>query len=367
MRVTLVIGTLSGGGGAERVVCLMANYWAERGRRVTLIKMDAASAIPHYAVRPDVVLESADIPSVRARSSPKMATVNCLRRLRNVILAGRPHIVIAFMPEPNALARLATLGSRVPVVLMEQNDPCVEPVPRRTALLRRLAYPLAARVVLLHEGSMAFFGAGVRRKSTVIPNPITFDAEHVSAARVAAGPKLGTRVIGMGRLVEQKGFDILIRAFARVANAHPGWSLDIWGEGELRGELERLIAQCGMTGRITLPGRTQCPLEAICRSDLFVLSSRYEGMPMVLGEAMAAGTTVIAFDCPTGPANMIRHGVDGLLVAPGDEDGLVAAVDRLMGNPAERARLASRAPEVLERYALPRVMAMWETLVSELV
>ncbi|HYP52150.1 MAG TPA: glycosyltransferase, partial [Pyrinomonadaceae bacterium] len=192
--------------------------------------------------------------------------------------------------------------------------------------------------------------------------------ETVDATRgeaVESSTRAGARtLLAMGRLSYEKGFDLLLYAFGLAAGAQPGWHLEVWGEGPLRGELGRLAEGLGLAGRVSFPGFTRRPYEVMRRADLFAVTSRCEGFSNVLAEAMACGLPVVSFDCPSGPRHVIRDGVDGLLVAPQNVSALAATLGRLMSDERERARLASRAPEILERFGTQKVLEEWERLLA---
>jgi GalNAc-alpha-(1->4)-GalNAc-alpha-(1->3)-diNAcBac-PP-undecaprenol alpha-1,4-N-acetyl-D-galactosaminyltransferase len=361
MRLTLIIASL-GCGGAERVMATMANYWAAKGWQITLATYDDGTAPPFYDFHPTIRLRPLGIARVSPGAVDKI--LNNLERiaaLRQAIKESSPDVVISFIDTNNVLVLLSTLFLCVPVIVSEHSSPAHYSAGRVWTYLRRRLYPHASRVIVLTEEALAYFAPKIRRRARVIPNPVVVNGNAVPTLDdvKADAPTL----IALGRLSREKGFDLLLEAFTRIADRHPDWSLVVWGEGPERAYLEELRDRLGLRGRIRLPGLTRSPNEQLKKADLFVMPSRLEGFPMALCEAMACGLPVVSFDCPSGPRNIIRDGIDGLLVPPGDVPALAASLSRLMGDEDERRRLASRAPEVAERFALEKVMGQWEEVV----
>jgi len=221
-------------------------------------------------------------------------------------------------------------------------------------------------LVVQTEGLRSWAEGFVPARSVhVIPNPIATVSEEAAAERATVGRS--KCVSALGRLVPQKGFDTLLQAFAQCIRTHADWSLTIIGEGPERSQLEALSARLGIGDRVSMIGRRSNPFPILRQTDLFVLSSRYEGFPMALVEAMACRLPVISTDCPSGPRDIIRDGVDGILVPPDDVPALTQAMTRLMENPDERHRLRMRAGEVVDRFSTERIMALWGGLVTDVV
>jgi GalNAc-alpha-(1->4)-GalNAc-alpha-(1->3)-diNAcBac-PP-undecaprenol alpha-1,4-N-acetyl-D-galactosaminyltransferase len=164
-------------------------------------------------------------------------------------------------------------------------------------------------------------------------------------------------------LSHQKGFDLLIEAFARLTPKYPGWELRIIGEGTDRAALERLATERGVALRVRFCGWLNDPQPVLAGSELFVLSSRWEGFPNALLEAMACGVPAVSFDCDSGPSEIIRDRVDGLLVPPDDVSALASALDHLMDDAALRREMGDRAREVVTRFSCARFFAQWDNVV----
>jgi glycosyltransferase involved in cell wall biosynthesis len=232
--------------------------------------------------------------------------------------------------------------------------------PLREAIVR--AYPRLDAVTVLTERDLETYRNALRSDDVRlerIPNGIP-------PTRLPPAALEAKVLIAAGRLSPQKGFDLLIEAFGTVAAKHPEWQLRIFGVGPLRAKLAAQIEELGLAGRVQLKGTTKQLDEQLAASSIYVLSSRFEGLPMVLLEASTAGVPAVAFDCPTGPAEIIEHGRNGLLVPPQDVAALAAGMCRLIENPDERRAMGAAARESSGRYSMPAVREIWETFFAEL-
>lgn len=346
MRRFLTISSLDTGG-AERVLTMLANAWAENGHRVTLATTHDDGRPPHFALNPAVRLVSAS-----ARGAGRQARI--LWRLRGMIRGEAPDVVVSFLNFTNILTLLAGRGLGVPVVVSERSDPTLQPIGHIWEILRRVTYPGAARVVAQTATAATRFEPLAPGRVCVIPNPVL---PPLTEPKPAGD---GRTILAVGRLHRLKGFDLALRALALLPPELAGWRLVILGEGPARADLEALRDALHLGPRVELPGRVPDPAPWLRRADVFLLSSRGEGFPNVLCEAMAAGLPVLATDCPSGPADIIRPEVDGLLVQSENPAAIAAGLARLIADPDLRRRLAARAPEVLDRYAMPTVLAAWE-------
>jgi len=357
LHVALVISHL-GQGGAERVICSLAQRWAV-GNEVSLLTV-GSSAGDRYPLPPGVRRVALDL--LRPSQNFAEGVLQASRRvvaLRRALVGLRPDLVVSFLERTNILALLATTGSRVPVFVCERSDPRHDAIGRPWAALRRLLYPRAAGVVVQTERVGAWARAFCPRVH-VIPNFVERPAQ-VARPGIEHGPR---KLLGLGRLAPEKGFDLLVRAFARVARSHPDWTLEILGEGKERTQLETLAGALGVRDRVSMPGSVVHPLPRLAAAHAFALPSRYEGFPNALLEAMACGLPVVAFDCQSGPREIIVHEKDGLLVRPGDTAEMALALDRLLGNTAERVRLGRNAMEVTVRFAPATVFQRWSALLT---
>ena len=359
-RITLVIHSLHGGG-AERIAVAMANHWSAVGHQVTLITLDKPDN-DIYKVSGQVNRIGLDL----MHDSPNAiyalySNIRRLTALRRSIRNSHPDVVVSLVVHTNILTLLACRGLGLDVVVCEHTDPRHQDIGRLWSRLRRIAYPRCRALTVLTNGVVDFARTLVGTKPIyVLPNPVL--VETVQAPQRSGD---GNRyVVAMGRLAWAKGFERLIEAFSTIASKNENWRLKILGEGPDREMLERRIKELNLLDQVELTGWIADPYDELRNSDLCVMSSRFEGFPMVLLEAMACRLPVVSFDCESGPAEIIRDGIDGILVPANDIEKLATAMDRLMSDDELREQLASRAPEVSRRFSKEIFFRRWEAILN---
>ena len=347
----------------------LANHWAAHGDAVTVLTL-ATEQNDAYRLHPKVSRVALQL--AQPSTSSMSAVVNNLRRgyiLRQRLLQLRPDVAISFTTSANVLLACASILAPWVAMGSEHNWPARSTVSRTWKLLRRYVYSQLAAVTCLTPAMAAWLQANTGARFTpVMPNPVW---------PIVAGPQVldpasivpvdNKLLLAAGRLAKQKGFDMLIDVFVDIAQRHGDWTLVILGEGNERAALQEQILRRDLSGRVLLPGVAGNIVDWYRRADLYVMSSRFEGFGNTLAEALACGTPAVSFDCATGPATIIRHGVDGLLAPAEDVAALRAALDRLMSDEGLRREFAARAIEAREFFSIEAVAQQWNVVLDDLL
>ena len=354
MRIAFVLAGLEAGG-AEKIVNLLAHHRLKLGDSIDVLAVNADRANSYFPYDPNVGIS---VLGGRGPTPPGLRSAWQLLELKRRLAAIRPDVIVSFLTKINILVGIASYGLGIPVVMSERNNFRVQAM----SPVWRVARPAIARsatlLVMQTDEARRSLSPGLRSKAVVIPNPVTLP-RHIE--RHASD---GRRVVAVGRLDRQKGFDLLLEGFSHVASFVPAAKLTIFGEGPERGALKEQARALGIGDRVSLPGVTRSPVDWISAGDVFVLSSRFEGFPNVLLEAMRAGLPSIAFDCPWGPAEILDDPDTGVLVPAGNIKALGEAIRRLVTDPALQRQMGrAGAIAVAQRYSKPAVLAEWDDVI----
>ena len=368
MKIMIVLPNLRHGG-SERVAANIANFWAAQGKTVVVTTFEAPTR-HDYPLRSEVEQVSLAFPGESVeRYGTFLKLARRLWTFRRIVRTRAPDVVIGFMPSANVLVALACFGLKCRTIGSERAHPPQMPLMSVWKMVRRLTYRLLSVVVAQTRDTADWLRTNTSAgKIAIIPNPIkwpiaSFEPVVAPGSICPAGRKI---LLAVGRLDHQKGFSHLLNAFAEISRTRPDWSLVILGDGPLRSDLRRQAEAAGIADRVLMPGYVGNVADWYQRASLFVLSSLFEGFPNVLAEAMAAGLPAVSFDCDTGPRDIVRSGIDGLLVPNGDVAAMSQALARLMDDEALRKQMAMRAVDVRETLSEPVVMRSWEQLFAEI-
>lgn len=345
-RIVFIMSSM-GRGGAERVVSILSREYCALGWAVDICML------LHNIIEYDLDKRVRVIDLSFDHEPKARRTVKMLLSLRKYIRDNKPQVVVPFLAKTSALHYVATFGTKrrnYRMVTSERIDPYSAHYSKPLRGLVKLAYKKADAVVFQTRRAKTFYSIDIQRKGVIIGNPVAM--QYTKAA--APNPV----IINAGRLETQKNQKILINAFARIASKYPDYQMHIYGEGSLRKALETQISKLGMAERIILKGNCPDYLEKLARSEMFVLSSDYEGMSNALLEAMALSMPCVSTEC-AGSDEIIVNGENGLLTPVGDAGKLAEAMDRLLSDSALCARLGGNAGQTARQFATENIISSW--------
>ncbi|WP_329084132.1 glycosyltransferase family 4 protein [Streptosporangium sp. NBC_01469] len=379
MKIRYMLLHAYGMGGTIRTVINQANAMAAAGHEVEIVSVVRRRERPQFPIDARVRLlalsdqrdgRPADSVGRRAwrRIRGKIVpagefaasyfTERVERAVIDYVSALQDGILVTTRPALNLISARRTPASVVRVA-QEHMNLATHPEAVRSAIARHYG-GLDAVAVLT--------GTDRREYQALLPDtPVVRIPNAVGPVRQPLAWQEDRLVVAAGRLVGQKGFDLLIPAFRQVVDHHPDWRLRIYGTGPKKDALRGLLKEHGLRDNVTLMGRTDRLDEELAKASFYVLSSRFEGLPMVMIEAMTQALPVVAFDCPTGPADVLTPEVDGLLVPPRDVGALAAAMIRLIEDRGLRERMGAAAAVTARDYTPDVIMPLWENLFAELL
>lgn len=361
-HICFYIGSLHKGG-AERVFVNLAGYFQEKGYQVTMVTQYQFPAAEEYALPPGVRRVLSDLTEAELSNSRIINFCRRVSKLRRIWKREKPNLVLSCIGKNNFMTVVTTMFTKTKAVVSVVGEAKEEYPGRLMRLLANLLFPLAGGIILQTERSRYFFHRVVQKRAVILPNSLNPDF-----IRPRYEGKREERIVSVGRMDANKNHEMMIRAFAALAERYPAYTLTIYGEGELRGHLEALAAELGVADRVFLPGVIPDVARQTRRAALFLLTSYSEGVSNALIEALAGGLPVIATDVPSGgTVELITDGMNGLIIPAGDGKALEQAMDRVLGDPDFGDRLGREAVKIQERLAPERVNGLWQAYFEKIM
>lgn len=350
-RIVIVMGSLGIGGGAEKVISLIANHLCNLGWKVYILILLFDEVTVPLDDRVTVIDLSGNTPS-RLRRVPMW-----LNGIRKIIKKVDPDCVLSFAARINLLTLIAACGYKKKVVVSERNDPSKDGRSFLIKIMTYLLYPRAAKVVLQTEHSAGFFPKRIQKNFIVIRNPVEVNAFALPFE------ERKKKIVAVGRFSRQKNHALLLRAFCKVSKLFPDYSLWIYGEGELQKEYEKFIAKNHLGKQVFLPGVKRDIHRQIADASIFVLSSDYEGLSNALLEALSMGLPCISTNC-SGMEEIIENGVNGLLVDVGDENRMACVLKRCILDEELRKKIGKNARIRSAEFQVCNIINEWGRIIE---
>ncbi len=358
--IAFVIYSLSSGG-AERVVSILAN---ELSKKYTVVIITFKKVSPFYPLSPDVKLfHCVDfVPPSKNISQALRSNYILLKAIKTYLKREKVNLVIGFLTSANVLSVLAAKIRNIPVIICERNNPFITRLPLFWRILKKVTYPKATFLIVQTEKIKSYYKVSIdASKLKILPNPI---APSLTLTRNPNA--LRERVIlNVGRLNPQKAQDALIKAFAAIK--HSGWKLHIVGRGLKEEEYRKLISALNLEETVELLPPTKQIHDHYNTASIFAFTSLFEGFPNALIEAMHFGMACVSTDCPTGPSELIEHGVNGFLIPVNDQEELEKHLQRLVDDEELRNRFGEQARESVERFESEEILGSWKMLIAEVL
>lgn len=352
MKIIFLVASL-GSGGAERVVSLLSNRLVERGHNIEIVCLKYNDV--YYKLN-----QSVNVVLAMQQTKNRLTEILWLRKY---IKKEKPDVVIPFTEGVYCFTILALLGTGIPIIASERLDPASMSKIRK--VLKRLLLPYVDWMVVQTQSIKEYFPKSIQDKTTVIFNPVNDDVFKPSSAITEKAGKLN-RLISVGRLYPQKNQQMLIQAFARVADLFPEWQLVIYGEGPLRAELEDLVSSLCLHDRVLLPGRTENVIEELRKSQIFCLSSYYEGMSNAMIEAICVGLPIVTTKV-SGTENLINDGENGFLIENNNEVSFAKKIAELMSSSILRKRMSANNQQFVRLFNIDNIINEWIQLINKVI
>lgn len=353
MKIAILIRTPDAGG-AERAATSLANEFSRVGHNVTLLCLTGSESF--YPTDSSIIVRylNKDASGSKKRANPAVL-LHRVKALRRFLKAESPDILVCMSWSTTLYGIVCTSGVSTLCIGTERANPYVLNANCLTTFLRRFSSKKCDGFVCQTERARAFYPKAAQAKIAVIPNgvfnPLVFETSV---------PNDREKVItACGRLDRNKGFDVLLDAFSKVLAVCPGYTLRIFGEGPSRGELTAQAKRLRISESVDLCGTDPEAIRSIARSSVFVLSSRSEGMPNALIEAMAAGVPCVATRCDMGPEELIEDGVNGLLVPVDDAEKMAQSILRVLQDKSLEHSLSANALHMRQTHAAASIAASW--------